>query len=197
MPSLYFNNKKGFTLIELLVVIAIMGVIATVVFISLQQAREKGKVAQATLNGDAFKQAVLLYQLRMGFYPPDTSRGQDPGLMKALPWDPDTGNDITPPSCSWCPPNWQTIVNQTWDGPYMNSWPKTTPWGGKYDYNYWSTGTTRYGCNVPPGIYIGIERAVGDATGAISAFAEQQMINQKLDADNCINSEVQFLLFKL
>lgn len=46
--------KKGFTLIELLVVIAVIGLLSTIVLVSLQNTREKARIAKAL----AFHQSV-------------------------------------------------------------------------------------------------------------------------------------------
>lgn len=196
MKQLKRRIKKGFTLVELFVVIAIVGVLAAVALVSLREAREKARVAQAARNASAMKVAVEFYNSQMEFYPPDVNRGWDPGLTQSLPSNPDGYAGSSGTNCSHCPSNWQDIVGARWDGPYLNPWPNFTPWMGKYDYNYWGSGATRYGCSVPPGIYMGIQRDYGDQN-PISPTAEQRMIDLGLDADNCLNGEVQMVLIRL
>jgi len=189
------RKEKGFTLVELLVVIGIVGLLSSIILLNLRDAREKSRVASAGGTARNLRLASELYYADMGFYPPDVNRGWDPGFMQPLPYNPDTG-DHTLPSCDHCPADWDTIVQAKWSGPYLGFWPQFTPWGGKYDYNYWSTATTRYGCIVPAGIYVGVQ---GDYNNqhTIPVYAEQLMVNQGYDTDGCINGESQMILIKL
>ncbi len=198
------KKQLGFTLIELLVVIAIIGILASVVLVNLSGAREKAKVAISGKQQRRMTIAVELYYDDMGFYPPDVNRGWDPGLVKPLPWSPDEGT-TDPPSgtysdpgtdCSHCPSNWQTSVQNNWSGPYLQRWPRYTPWKGKYDYNYWTTETNRDGCILQPGIYIGVEGDYQD-DHTIPEDSEEMMINKGFDEEACLNNESQMLLWPL
>lgn len=62
------SNNKGFTLIELLVVIAIIGILASVVLLSLSSAKEKAADASVKSNLNSARNSAALYYLAQGAY---------------------------------------------------------------------------------------------------------------------------------
>lgn len=109
------KGEKGFTLVELLVVIAIIGILAAIIAPSAFKAVEKGKVAAAEADLKAIKSAALNYYADTGKWPGDVGPGVDPGFMTNV------GNV------------------DGWNGPYLERWPKATPFGGQYDWDKWDT----------------------------------------------------------
>lgn len=107
------KNKKGFTLIELLVVIAIIGVLASIVLASLQNARAKSRDARRITDLKQLQLALELYfdGVGNGQYPdPATGAACDgvassdglellvaPGYMPVATFDPN--NSAAAPIC--------------------------------------------------------------------------------------------------
>lgn len=198
-------QERGFTLIELLIVIVIITVLGTIIWAGTRSSKESAAVVEAGFTQQEMASAAERYYSHMGFYPPDVTRGWDPGFVQSLPWNADEAAGNPPPggyalpgtNCGHCPSNWQTIVQQRWKGPYLTVWPRFTPWKGKYDYNYWGSGATRPGnCIVPKGIYVGVQGDYNN-NNTIPQSAEQKMIERGYDADNCMNGESQVLLWSL
>ena len=65
----FTENKKGFTLIELLVVIAIIGLLASIVLVSLTSTRIKGRDVRRVSDTHQIQTALELYFNDCGQYP--------------------------------------------------------------------------------------------------------------------------------
>ena len=81
--------KQGFTLIELLVVIAVIGILASVVLVSLNSARAKARDARRLSDMRTIQTALEMYYSDNGRYPP--SAGVD-----------GCSSYSSVPNASWC-----------------------------------------------------------------------------------------------
>lgn len=73
IPRVKYSRSSGFTLIELLVVIAIIGLLASVVLVSLNSARSKSRDAKRLADVRQLASAIELYLNDNGTYPPTTT----------------------------------------------------------------------------------------------------------------------------
>ncbi|MBI3632671.1 MAG: type II secretion system protein [Candidatus Vogelbacteria bacterium] len=85
------TNKKGFTLIELLVVIAIIGILSSVVLVSLQSSRAKARDAKRIADVGSIQQALALYYDSNNQYPANFGALVSAGLLPAVPVGPNVG----------------------------------------------------------------------------------------------------------
>jgi len=84
----HVNNKKGFTLIELLVVVAIIGLLASVVVVSLGGARVGARDARRAADVAQLRTALELYASSNAGSYPATLAGLAPTYIPAVPSDP-------------------------------------------------------------------------------------------------------------
>jgi len=104
------QKAKGFTLIELLVVIAIIGILASIVMVSLSGAKEKSRDARRQADIKSIQLALSLYYNDNGMYPRNIyagagtapNNGLAPTYLPSVPSDPKNSSacaDSGPTDC--------------------------------------------------------------------------------------------------
>jgi len=109
------QKYRAFTLIELLVVISIISFMSSVVLSSVNEAREKARVAKTQIEGNTINKSIA-------FLISDTN---------ALPKNDCIVRGLT----SYCKNGEDLVTNVSnlpkWNGPYLSKW-LTDPWGSNY-----------------------------------------------------------------
>ena len=141
------KNINGFSLIELLVVIAIIGILASIIIVALNPARQKGQVAAALAELNAISKTILQLEVDTGLWP-------GPQLPQCgLQY---IGNEICGDSliCGFDLNHDNAGIRNTsgsypnWKGPYIRRDFPNDPWGTPYffdtDYDTDPTANVNY-----------------------------------------------------
>ncbi len=104
------RTTKGFTLIELLVVIAIIGILASIVMVSLSGAKAKSRDARRQADIKSIQLALSLYYTDNGMYPVNIystsgsapASGLAPAYLPVVPTDPTNSSACTSSTPTGC-----------------------------------------------------------------------------------------------
>ncbi|MFA4873630.1 MAG: prepilin-type N-terminal cleavage/methylation domain-containing protein [Patescibacteria group bacterium] len=88
------HAKRAFTLIELLVVVAIIGLLATLVAVNVNNAKQKGRDTTRKGNISQLRNALELHYQQYGYFPYSGTDGAIFNCVDALPGQSDTGGYV-------------------------------------------------------------------------------------------------------
>jgi len=128
-------KQKGFTLIELLVVIAIIGILASIVLVSINSARQKAKISKVQADLKQLRNAIEFLVDDTNKWPngcpPETTANPEVWLdnpQAGINQQPNVGNQGS--GCVWTAGD----IAQ-WNGPYANTPTIKDPWDTSYYFD--------------------------------------------------------------
>lgn len=114
------NNKQGgFTLIEIIVVIVIISILAAILTPTVAKTIDQSRISRFANEYKSVKDAMLKYFVDVGEFMPCSGCGGS-GISSTA-WGSDHGLE-----------NANLVLTRhrpSWKGPYLDVWPKTSPWG--------------------------------------------------------------------
>jgi prepilin-type N-terminal cleavage/methylation domain-containing protein len=127
------HSRRGFTLIELLVVIAIIGVLASVIMVSLNSARTKAANATAAQQIREYQKALTLHYAETNSYPGNSTWGCIGRGYTNI------SNRCWVSTSSYTETNTTAVAFRNAVSPYMNATiipgPRNLPYGSMYRPN--------------------------------------------------------------
>lgn len=107
-------STQGFTLMEMMVIIAIIGILAAIVYASLDEARARARFTQVETTFDQVAKAAESYRFEKGHWPADTNPLPNGGVpefvARYLSIDSDQsggGRNLPTPPCAGYKYDWQ------------------------------------------------------------------------------------------
>jgi prepilin-type N-terminal cleavage/methylation domain-containing protein len=143
---IYKSKSKSFTLIELLVVIALIGLLSSIVLMSLKGVREKARDARRLQDMKQILLALQLYYDRYERYPGPTS-GYGESESACGGWDTSTVDNDGDGK-----PFIEPLIDEGLMGPIPGD-PIGTGTCGGYTYRYYRYSAGSYGCDSGRGNY--------------------------------------------
>ena len=140
--------EKGFTLMEVLIVVAIIGILASIVLLNVNIAREKAKISKAKADERSIINAIILFE---------SDTGEWPGHKETWEIQPGAAdNEICDDGCAIKFSDPEAGLVQTdglysnWQGPYIGESQLIDSWGNEYFFD------TDYDIDSAPGLQYGV-----------------------------------------
>lgn len=155
------RSRRGFTLIEVITVVVVIAILAGILIPVVNGLMESGRISKATAEFRTLKTAVQRIFTDIGVVPKEVAAGIDPGFK-----------DKT---------KVPAIVADAWKGPYIEQFPRETPWNANWDYDHASFPFWNEDGRVNNEVAISHRARMGGPAGAIRESSAEEL-DRSLDS---------------